>query len=166
VDNQLCAKRSDGTRVCASNDQLAPLLAGAAATNPLPARNQARPATSSPSGSVTQDAAASTTPPTIAINGDNTAIIHLGDTYADLGATITDPQADLNLGIKTFLNGKLVSNIVLDTSSVATDTIDYVATDSQGLTATSTRTVIIEPAAMPPATSLSDATTTATTRAQ
>jgi hypothetical protein len=45
-----------------------------------------------------------------------------------VGATITGPQADLNLGIKTFLNGKLVSSIVLDTSSVATDTIDYVAT--------------------------------------
>jgi hypothetical protein len=27
------------------------------------------------------------------------------------GATITGPQADRNLGIKTFLNGQLVSNI-------------------------------------------------------
>jgi len=35
-----------------------------------------------------------------------------------------------NLGIKTFLNGTLVSNIIVDTSTVATDTIDYVATDS------------------------------------
>jgi hypothetical protein len=26
------------------------------------------------------------------------------------------PQADLNLGIKTFLNGQLVSNIVIDTA--------------------------------------------------
>jgi hypothetical protein len=84
-----------------------------------------------------------TTPPTIAINGDNPAIIQVGDTYADLGATITGPQADLNLGIKTFLNGQLVSNIVLDTSTEATDTIDYVATDQSGLTSTSTRTVII-----------------------
>ena len=53
------------------------------------------------------------------------------------------PQADLNLGIKTFLNGALVSNIVIDTSAAATDTIDYVATDPTGNTATSTRTVII-----------------------
>jgi hypothetical protein len=36
---------------------------------------------------------------------------------------------------------------VIDTSEVATDTIDYVATDDTGLTATSTRTVLIEPAA-------------------
>jgi hypothetical protein len=55
----------------------------------------------------------------------------------------TGPQADLNLGIQTFLNGQLVSNIVIDTSAEATDTIDYVATDQSGLTATSTRTVII-----------------------
>ena len=59
---------------------------------------------------------------------DNPAIIHDGDSYADLGATITAPQVDLNLGIKTFLNGTLVSNIVIDTSQVVTDTIDYVAT--------------------------------------
>ena len=53
---------------------------------------------------------------------------------------------DMNLGLKYFLNGTLVSNIVLDTSAVATDTIDYVATDTYGNTATSTRTVFIEPA--------------------
>ena len=36
-----------------------------------------------------------------------------------------------------------MSNIVIDTSGAATDTIDYVATDAGGLTATSTRTVIM-----------------------
>jgi hypothetical protein len=39
-----------------------------------------------------------------------------------------------------------VSNIVIATRQVATDTIDYVATDEDGLTATSTRTILIEPA--------------------
>ena len=34
-----------------------------------------------------------------------------------------------NLGIKTFLNGQLASNIVINTTQAATDTIDYVATD-------------------------------------
>jgi hypothetical protein len=110
--------------------------------------------------------AGTTTAPTIVINCDTPAIIHVGDSYADLGATITGPQADLNLGIKTFLNGKFVSNIVIDTSSMATDTIDYVATDSAGLTATSTRTVIVEPAALPPATSPSASSTEATSTAQ
>jgi hypothetical protein len=102
---------------------------------------------------VTQNSASTTpptTPPTITLNGDNPAIIEVGDSYADLGATVTDSgpgqAGDTNLGYQTFLNGTLVSNIVIDTSQVATDTIDYVATDSAGLTATSTRTVLIEAA--------------------
>jgi len=31
---------------------------------------------------------------------------------------------DTNLGYQTYLNGTLVSNIVIDTSEIATDTID------------------------------------------
>jgi hypothetical protein len=58
---------------------------------------------------------------------------------------VTD-NVDQNLGLKYFLNGALVSNIVIDTSAAATDTIDYVATDTAGNTATSTRTVIVEAA--------------------
>jgi hypothetical protein len=37
-------------------------------------------------------------------------------------------NVDKNLGLKTFLNGGLVSDIIVDTSAAATDTIDYVAT--------------------------------------
>ncbi len=90
---------------------------------------------------------ATNTPPVIQINGDNPAIIQVGATYNDLGATITGPQADLNLGIETYVNGTLVSDIVLDTSTTTTATIDYVVTDQNGLTSTSTRTVTIEPVA-------------------
>jgi hypothetical protein len=79
----------------------------------------------------------------IQTNSDNPAIIQVG-------ATITGLQADLNLGIQTYLNGTLESPIELETSSAATDTIVYVVTDSQGLTSSSTRTVIVEPAAVPP----------------
>jgi hypothetical protein len=107
---------------------------------------------------VTQNSASTTatTPPTITITGDNSAIIEVGDSYADLGATVSDTEpgqaADTNLGYKTFLNGTLASNIVIDTSAPATDTIDYVATDGAGNTATSTRTVVIEsPATAEPA---------------
>jgi hypothetical protein len=112
---------------------------------------------------VTQNSA-STTPPTITINGANPAIIQVGDSYADLGATVSDTgqgqAGDTNLGLKYF--GALVSNIVLDTSAAATDTIDYVATDTLGNTATSTRTVIVEAqASSPPA--VSSATTSAAT---
>ena len=60
-------------------------------------------------------------------------------------------------------HGALVSNIVLDTSAAATDTIDYVASDSQGITSTSTRTVIVEPATDMLPSSSSDASSTAAT---
>jgi hypothetical protein len=120
---------------CVTQAQLQALLAAA---------NQSASTSASPSSSTS---AATDTPPVIAINGDNPAIIQVGATYADLGATITGPQADLNLGIQTFLNGVLASNIVLDTNAVATDTIDYVVTDAQGLTSTSTRTVVVQAAA-------------------
>jgi hypothetical protein len=43
-----------------------------------------------------------------------------------------------------------VSDIVIDTSAAATDTIDYVATDNAGNTATSTRTVVVEAATSSP----------------
>jgi hypothetical protein len=92
-------------------------------------------------------------PPVIQINGDNPAHVSVGATYQDLGATITGPKADLNLGLKYFLNGQLVSDIVIDTTQVATDTIQYVATDPTGFTSTSTRTVIIEGTVSPAAAS-------------
>jgi hypothetical protein len=84
-----------------------------------------------------------TTPPSINIQGSNPATINVGDTYTDLGAIVTDNQGH-DLGYKTFLDGALVSNILIDTTQVATDTIDYVATDTWSNTATNTRTVIIE----------------------
>ncbi|MDR3489299.1 MAG: hypothetical protein P4M05_30925 [Bradyrhizobium sp.] len=52
-----------------------------------------------------------------------------------------------------------MSPIVLDTSAAATDTIDYVVTDSTGLTSTSTRTVIVQ-AAQTTQANVSTATTT------
>ena len=92
------------------------------------------------------------------------AVIQVGASYTDLGATITGPQQDLNLGIQTFVNGSPMNPVQIDTGTEATDTIAYVATDQSGLTSTSTRTVIIlpaqagEPAPTPP----SDAATSTT----
>ena len=153
-NNQLCAKESNGSTICITGDQLATLLAtqgssgSATGSNQSPAAAQPSPSdASTTTESVTQNSASTTPtiPPTITINGDNPAIIEVGDTYADLGATVTDTgpgqAGDPNLGYQTFLNGTLVSNIVINTSQVATDTIDYVATDTAGLTSTSTRLI-------------------------
>jgi hypothetical protein len=57
--------------------------------------------------------------------------------------------ADKNLGPKYFRNGMQGSDIVIGTSKVATDIIDYVVTDPTGLTATSIRLVIIEATSAP-----------------
>src|ERR1035437_3141464 len=61
----------------------------------------------------------------------------------DPGAIVTDNQGH-DLSYRTFINGILSGNILIDTSKVATDTVDYVATDTWGNTATSTRTIIID----------------------
>jgi hypothetical protein len=75
------------------------------------------------------------------MNGDNPATIGVG--YADLGASITGPQADLHLGIHFFVDGAPTDTVQLDTSVAATHSIDYVVTGISGLTSTSIRTVIV-----------------------
>ncbi|HEY8084124.1 MAG TPA: right-handed parallel beta-helix repeat-containing protein [Methylophilaceae bacterium] len=139
----LCITKSDGTPVCVTGDQLAAVLATA---------GQQPAAATSPSNATSSISIASSTPillapPVIQINGNNPATVSLGTAYADLGATITGPQQDLNLGITTFLNGVRIDAIQLDTSTTSTSTIDYVVTDQFGTTATATRTVIPQPAA-------------------
>jgi hypothetical protein len=83
-----------------------------------------------------------TEPPIITIVGNNPANVNIGDTYADLGATVTD-NVNENLGISAYLNGVKVTQITLNTASSTTYTISYTATDQAGNSATSTRTVII-----------------------
>ncbi|MDP3646313.1 MAG: tail fiber domain-containing protein [bacterium] len=136
--NELCVGDT-----CVTPDQFKAMVA---------ASNQSGTGSSSSSAgpmSSNSQQAADTEPPIITIDGENPAHIHVGDTYQDLGARITAPEEDTNLGIKTYLNGALVSNIVLDTSQAATATIDYVVTGHSSLTSTSTRTVIIDPTDVP-----------------
>ena len=152
--NQLCVTDNNGTS-CYTRSQLD------AAVALVNSSQDSGSSTTSSSGASNDASTTPDRPPVISINGNNPASINVGDSYSDLGATITGPQADLNLGIKTFLNGQLISNIVLDTSAAATDTIDYVATDSAGDAATSTRTVVIESPSIAP---LTDATTTTPTQ--
>ena len=68
-------------------------------------------------------------------------------------ATITGPQQDLNLGIQVSVDGGATitpDQISIDTSQVATDTIQYAATDQYGLIGYATRTVIVQAAASTP----------------
>jgi hypothetical protein len=77
-------------------------------------------------------------PPIIAINGDNPATIPIGATYAGLGAQITAPQQDLNLGLITLLDGATTTSIQLDTTRPGEHTILYT-----GLSGTASRTVTV-----------------------
>jgi hypothetical protein len=144
ANNELCVGST-----CVTPAQFRAIVAAANQTAEVPAVSAG-----GTTASTTPD-----TPPVIRINGDNPAIIQVGDSYNDLGATIIGPQADLNLGVQTYLKGTLVPNIIIDTSAAATDTVDYVVTDQNGLTSTSTRTVIIE--ATPSIVPTDDASTTA-----
>ncbi|MBI4118393.1 MAG: tail fiber domain-containing protein [Parcubacteria group bacterium] len=80
--------------------------------------------------------------PTITITGANPAEIELNAAYSDNGATVAD-NVNGNLGYTTYVNGILMTPVQLDTATTTTHLIDYVATDSAGNTATSTRTVNI-----------------------
>ena len=82
-------------------------------------------------------------PPIIAINGGNPATINVGATYADLGATITAPRQDLNLGLTTLLDGATTTELTLDTTRPGTHTVLYTVTDPKGLTGSASRTVIV-----------------------
>ena len=136
--NELCV----GT-TCVTPQQFQAMVAASGQTTTSPSSSGQGGGTLS-GGADSSTSASPAVPPVIAITGDNPAIIHVGDTYADLGAIITGPAEDLNLGIHTFVGSTPIEQAVLDTSTTATYHIYYVATDSTGATATSTRTVIVQ----------------------
>ena len=138
---QLCLTDANGTS-CYTRSELDAAIAATNQTN----SGQGTAASGQGSGSDASSSLSTDHPslPTIQINGNNPATVQVGATYADLGATITGPQADLNLDIKTFVNGIAMNSVQVDTTQAATDTIDYVVTDTAGNVATSTRTVIVE----------------------
>jgi hypothetical protein len=135
---------SDQNPICLSTAQLVAVLAGtggstSGSNQPPSAPQSGSGATSTLPEPVTQNGATSTfgIPPTMTINGDNPAVIHVGDTYTDLGATAVD-HAGTSLSLRDFLNSVATSEIAIDTTISATDTIHYVATDTWGNTARDT----------------------------
>jgi hypothetical protein len=122
--NKLCL----GT-TCVTESQLQNLLNG----NPPPVQ----------AGGGSGGGVDTTTPPTVTVNGATPATIAVGDSYNDLGATAQD-NAGHDLTVHTFLDGSVLEPLNIDTSLAATHTIEYVATDTWGNTATSSRTLIIQ----------------------
>ena len=75
-----------------------------------------------------------TTKPVITLNGSNPVNLTVGNNYTEAGATATD---NIDGTVTVTLTGSV------DTSTVATYTISYSASDAAGNTATTTRTVIV-----------------------
>lgn len=85
---------------------------------------------------------ATNTPPTITLIGDNPFNIIVGNTFTDPGATATDTEDG-------DLTSKIISTSTVDTAVVGTYKVDYSVTDSGGLSASTTRTVIVTAAPSP-----------------
>ncbi|MEK7505399.1 MAG: immunoglobulin-like domain-containing protein [Patescibacteria group bacterium] len=102
--------------------------------------------TGSTSDSNSSSSNADTVSPVITLSGNNPSRIYVGDTYSDLGASVSD-NVNTNLGYKISVDGGTEvdpSSLSLNTSSPIVYTLSFSATDQAGNTGTATRTVIVE----------------------
>jgi|GEM_PF-4509800 len=83
------------------------------------------------------------TPPLITLLGSSTMEIFRGDAFTDPGATSTDLEDG-------DLTSKIVKTGTVDSSVVGTYTLVYSVTDSGGLSASTTRTVVVKVRETPP----------------
>jgi Domain of unknown function (DUF5011) len=150
--NKLCVSDSNGTS-CYTRSQLDAAVAASAAAG---AQNAG---TGAPTAMPGAAATATSGPPIITINGNNPTTVSVGATYQDLGALITASQQDFNLGIQLHVDGTPTNAVSLDTTKPGTHKVDYVITDREGRTATSSCTVIVSA----PTNDNTPATTTAAT---
>ena len=141
---------TNSSPICLTKPQLAALLSQSTASNlPTSVTSSGTPQASNSGNSGN----ANSTPPVIIINGASPATIPTGTTYADLGATITAPQAGVNLGLTVVVDNATSTDgtVQIDTSKTGTHTILYSVTDPNGLTGSATRTVIVSaPQQTPP----------------
>ncbi|HUD03063.1 MAG TPA: tail fiber domain-containing protein, partial [Candidatus Paceibacterota bacterium] len=133
---------------CVTESQLQQLLGSSQSAGNNGSANSGSGSGSSPSGQSLVASSSDTVAPTVTLNGDNPATITVGDTYADLGASVSDTgvgqAGNANLGLSVSVDGGATttpSQIIINTSSAGTHTIIYSAVDQNGLTGSATRTV-------------------------
>ena len=78
-------------------------------------------------------------------------MVDVGTSYADLGATITGPGGDVNLGIHYIVDNVEMDVVQIDTSVPGDHTIEYRATDADGNQGHAIRIVHVVATESPPA---------------
>ena len=140
----------NSSETCVTQRQLAALLSQAGTSNLQTSVTSSGTSQATNSGNPGN---VNSTSPVISINGANPATITVGTAYADLGATITAPKADVNLDLTVVVDNATSTDgtVQIDTSRPGTHTILYTVTDPSGLTGSATRTVIVSaPQQTPP----------------
>src|SRR6476646_3046589 len=79
--------------------------------------------------------------PTFALVGDNVIFVHQGDAFVDPGVTVTEGSAEIPY--TTSVSGAFQGGTTLDTSVPDIYTITYTATNQDGFSGSTTRTVIV-----------------------
>lgn len=74
--------------------------------------------------------------------GNDPAVISLHTAYVDLGAVLIDPR-NTNVGVHVFQNGTEVTTPTVDTSTSSVQTIEYRATDPNGVLVVVRRIVLV-----------------------
>jgi hypothetical protein len=114
----------------ASPADFTPSQTASVASSDTSTPSQTPPSTASSQGSLT-----------LQIMGNNPARIQKGTSYIDLGVFVSDPPTDNIADLKTYVDGKEVQSVQIDTSIVGTYTIEYKAADALGNSASLSRSV-------------------------
>lgn len=94
------------------------------------------------SGASSENATQTSGAPVITILGNNPAAINVGDTYTDLGVTVTDDK-DENIGVSIFVDGTSTRQVTIDTNVPGEHTVRYRVTDTDDNSSEADRIVIV-----------------------
>ena len=134
---EICVSNDSG-ETCITRTQLDTLLSNVSSSNP-----PSQTSTTTPTD---------TTTPVITILGDNPAVITVGTSYSDMGATVADTGVnplDLtgplvpnnNLGLHYSVDGITMNDVSIDTSTSTTHVVVYSTVDGTGNWGYATRTI-------------------------
>ncbi len=153
ADNVLKINKVSTENLCVSDDEGETCITRAELLALLSKSKGQSSNTPPPTASTTLSVPQDTSAPVITILGDNPAQIVVGSTYSDMGATVSDTNADgsvnNNLGLHYTVNGLSTDSVSIDTATSSSHTVVYSAVDSSGNWGYATRTVEVKEAVAP-----------------